>query len=573
MSLNGSDRSITITEDDGDDYEGCKPGITLEAAAADSNIPAADVFEGDSQYSFEEHYTLEDRIAEGSFGQVFIARHVASNRVYAVKIILRAKLNDRDKDLVAREVCILKDCRDMTNIVRLVDYYSSFEKIYIVQLYAEGGDVFSRLATRTYFNEKDARDLAYQLLIAVRALHAKKIAHRDLKPENLLLRSLMRDSEILVADFGFASYVPDGGLKTRCGTPAFVAPEVLESNCRYNERCDMWSVGCLLYILIGGYPPFQARNHRLLFRKIRGADFCFHDQYFKHVSIAAKQLIASMLTVDPKYRVTAEQAIEKSRWIQMRAADLEKADLSASLGEMKKFQARTSLKGAMRTVLWSVQCKFKSVDDVGFGDQIKEWNKTDEARDRFERAYKTEMRPTLRFSDVYEIGKLLHRGRTEVYECRHKHEDCMYAVKMISATKPNRELAGKRSLSESIHHELAVLNSLNHRLILKIIDFFEEDDYYYFVTELMEGGDLFDRILTNQVYTEKDARDLARTLMEAVDVLHDNHITHRDIKPQNILMKSKDNNSDIKICDFAFACRVHTPQSLVTRCGTVRPAR
>ena len=352
--------------------------------------------------------------------------------------------------------------------------------------------------------------------------------------------------------------------------PAFVAPEVLETNCRYDERCDMWSVGCLLYILIGGYPPFQARNHRLLFRKIRGADFCFHDQYFKHVSVAAKQLIASMLTVDPKHRVTAAGAVDKSRWLKMRAADLEKADLSASLGEMKKFQARSSLKGAMRTVLWSVQCKFKSVDDVGFGDQIKEWNKTDEARDRFERSYKTEVRPTLKFSDVYELGKLLHKGRTEVYECRHKHEDTIYAVKMINAKKPNRELAGKRSLSESIHHELAVLNSLDHRSILKIIDFFEEDQYFYFVTEMMEGGDLFDRILANQVYTEKDARDLARTLVEAVNYLHDKRITHRDLKPQNILMKSKDNNSDIKICDFAFACRIHTPQSLTTRCGTVR---
>jgi serine/threonine protein kinase len=147
--------------------------------------------------------------------------------------------------------------------------------------------------------------------------------------------------------------------------PAFVAPEVLETNCRYDERCDMWSVGCLLYILIGGYPPFQARNHRLLFRKIKGADFCFHDQYFKHVSVAAKQLIAGLLTVDPKHRVTADYAIKKSRWLKMRAADLEQADLSASLNEMKKFQARASLKGAMRTVLWSVQCKFKSVDDVG----------------------------------------------------------------------------------------------------------------------------------------------------------------------------------------------------------------
>jgi serine/threonine protein kinase len=166
-------------------------------------------------------------------------------------------------------------------------------------------------------------------------------------------------------------------------------------------------------------------------------------------------------------------------------------------------------------------------------DQIKEWNQVDEAQDRFERTYKTEARPTLRFDDVYEIGKLLHRGRTEVYECRHKHEDCVYAVKKINAKNPNRELAGKRTLSESIHHELAVLNSIDCKLIVKIIDFFEEEECYYFVMELMEGGDLFDRILANQVYTEKDARDLTRTLIEAVEYLHSRHLTHRDLKPQN----------------------------------------
>lgn len=208
MTLDDSDHSITLFEEEEDNiYDGNPPGITLE-------LPDDD----DGTYAFEDHYALEDRIAEGSFGQVYVARHKASKGIFAVKIIMRERLNDREKDLVAREVKILKECRDMTNIVRLVDYYSTPEKLYMVQLYAEGGDVFSRLASRTYFNEKDARDLAYQLLIAVRALHAKKIAHRDLKPENLLLKSLLRDSEILVADFGFATYVPEGGLKTRCGT-------------------------------------------------------------------------------------------------------------------------------------------------------------------------------------------------------------------------------------------------------------------------------------------------------------------------------------------------------------------
>lgn len=184
MDRSDSERSITVGDDGDDGYSGPTPGITLDLA------------EDDQTYKIEDHYKLEDRIAEGSFGQVYIAQHLASGRNYAVKVINWSQLDEQKKELVSREVSILKYCRDMEYIVRLVDYYSSPEKLYLVQLYAEGGDVFSRLAQRTQFNEKDARDLAYQLFVAVSALHEKKIAHRDLKPENLLLKSLMRDSEV-----------------------------------------------------------------------------------------------------------------------------------------------------------------------------------------------------------------------------------------------------------------------------------------------------------------------------------------------------------------------------------------
>ena len=114
------------------------------------------------------------------------------------------------------------------------------------------GDVFERLASTTTYSEKHARDLAIHLLRAMEHLHELKIAHRDLKPENLLLLDKKDDATILVADFGFAKYVPDGLLRTRCGTPAFVAPELLVNDCRYDERVDMWSSGCLLYMLLGG---------------------------------------------------------------------------------------------------------------------------------------------------------------------------------------------------------------------------------------------------------------------------------------------------------------------------------
>eukprot|EP00977_Amphora_coffeiformis_P012882 scaffold3271_cov181-Amphora_coffeaeformis.AAC.9 len=428
------------------------------------------------------------------------------------------------------------------------------------------GDVFERLADMTTYTEKKARDLAVQLIKAMEVMHDRKIAHRDLKPENLLLRSKTDDASILLADFGFARHVPEDGLKTRCGTPAFVAPEVLVPDCQYNEMADMWSVGCLLYMLLGGYPPFQDRNHQGLFRKIRGADFTFHEMYWKNVSVAAKQLIASLLNTDPQYRMTAKQALKSSGWLKLSDHMLDN-DLSASLGEMKNFNARAHLKSAAQAVLWSVRSKFKAADAIAFKKQMNEWNKDDEAKQRVDNALLSDNSPTLAFGDVYEMVERIHTSNgAAIWSCKHKARGESYAVKIVE--KKGAVTAGNKSVSEAVFHELAVLKSAKHPKIMAVIDFFEEDDAFYLVMELMEGGDVFDRILSLQRYTEKDARDLVRFLLETVLHIHSKGIAHRDLKPQNLLLKSKENNADIKVADFGFACRVHTPQSLTTRCGT-----
>lgn len=128
--------------------------------------------------------------------------------------------------------------------------------------------------------------------------------------------------------------------------------------------------------------------------------------------------------------------------------------------------------------------------------------------------------------------------------------------------------ANGRSVTDAVVHEAAILDSLKHKNIIRYVDFFEEQDSFYLITERMYGGDLFDQILHRKQYTEQDARELARSLLEAVDYLHEQRIAHRDLKPQNLMLKTSDDEADIKIADFGFACRVHTPQSLTTRCGS-----
>jgi serine/threonine protein kinase len=208
---------------------------------------------------FEDHYIIQEQLAKGSFGTVYATENVETGGAFAVKVIERSRLSEKDKDLVTREVAILNECRDIGNVVQLIDFYDSPEKYYVVQVRAMGGDVFGKLAGLQSYNEKNARDLAYHLIVAMKALHERRIAHRDLKPENLLLRDPNDDTSILVADFGFAKHVPldgSGRLTSRCGTPAFVAPEVLVKDCQYTEQVDMWSTGCLLFMIICGMCTF-----------------------------------------------------------------------------------------------------------------------------------------------------------------------------------------------------------------------------------------------------------------------------------------------------------------------------
>jgi len=532
------------------------PGVTLEGT---------EIKETDRV--FEDDYSIDKRLSSGSYGIVYTTRHKNTYEEFAVKVIDRAKLKEKDDAATFREIGIMKDLIDVKNVVRLVDVYITKNTFQIVQFYAQGGDVFDRLAKRVSYSEMDARVLSVTLMKTMRDMHARKICHRDMKPENLLLKSPHDDASILLADFGFAQYVPDEGLKTRCGTPAFVAPEIIVGQ-PYNTQADMWSVGCLIFMLIGGYPPFQDETHRGLFRKIRGSNFTFATAYWNNVSIQSKQLITSLLTVDPADRLDAAKSLSMP-WFQERDARLSNRDLYGSIKELKKFNARRSFRSAVRAIAVATAFKVERISDL-----MKETDEhVEEDQENVEEANdgSTSSPPVMsklnmsrtkkkKFAELYDVGDKIHRGSEGVVKkCYSKVHHKGFAVKIIERD---------HHTDEQVLHEVSIMNQLHHEYLVGVVDFFEEDDFYYIVMELMAGGDVFDRIIDLHNYTEKDARDLAKILLVAVDCMHKSGVVHRDIKPQNIFLESKDDNSAIKVGDFGFAKRVHTPKSLTQRCGT-----
>ncbi|VEU41075.1 unnamed protein product [Pseudo-nitzschia multistriata] len=310
---------------------------------------AKSVEQQDGTQEFRSRYVLQKEIAKGGYGTVWLCNPISDiEKEYAVKVIDRNSLREKDVQAVFREVEMMKELREVPHVITLVDFMVEPQHLYVVQSYARGGDLFFRLSQKKQYTEKNARDIALVLFKTLDEMHTKyRIVHRDLKPENLLLEGDDIDGtkDVYLADFGFARRVTEKGLKTRCGTPAFVAPEIILGR-NYNEAADMWSIGVILFVLLGGYNPFieGANDLRTLFRKIRGGDFMFRQSQWINVSREAKYLIARLLTVDPDYRYTAKQALE-SDWIRkMEKKSLESNDLKDSLTLIKEFNRRLSLK-------------------------------------------------------------------------------------------------------------------------------------------------------------------------------------------------------------------------------------
>lgn len=287
--------------------------------------------------------------------------HRATGREYAVKTVATRNLEDRDLDALQQEMHTMAELQH-PHLVNLHEIYETGsaatlnQEYYIVMELMRGCELFDRIVQKEYFNEKEARDICVTLFEAIAYCHGKHIAHRDLKPENLLLASNdgMDDSNIKIADFGFSKRMPTEGYFTMCGSPSYVAPEVLNASTMgsYNWQCDVWSLGVIVYILLGGYCPFgDGDDERTLYKRIKSADFEFHDQYWGSVSDDAKNFIRSLLQTDPNIRLTASAALQHPWMTAENANALQGQDLAAGLQALKAFNARRKFRAAVNTLI------------------------------------------------------------------------------------------------------------------------------------------------------------------------------------------------------------------------------
>mmetsp|Transcript_16508 Transcript_16508/g.31275 ORF Transcript_16508/g.31275 Transcript_16508/m.31275 type:complete len:335 (-) Transcript_16508:1085-2089(-) len=302
-----------------------------------------------SKGSFRDKYSIGKTLGEGAFSVVKEATSRTSRKSYAAKIVTKAKLTKEDEIALKDEISILKDMRH-DHIINLYDVFDEESYYYLVTELMMGGELFDRIVTKTFYNEKEARDVCKILFEALDYCHSKNVAHRDLKPENLLLVSRSDDKNIKIADFGFAKKVTSSKcLVTQCGTPGYVAPEILHG-VPYGVKADMWSLGVITYILLGGYPPFIEQNQRELFKKIKRGQYEFHTEYWKNISPEAKNLISKLLTVDPDKRLSARNALEDP-WITGSDDVLAGIDLGVNLDQFRRYNAKRKVRQAVLTLM------------------------------------------------------------------------------------------------------------------------------------------------------------------------------------------------------------------------------
>ncbi|OMJ84994.1 hypothetical protein SteCoe_13765 [Stentor coeruleus] len=242
-------------------------------------------------------------IGEGAFGQVFKVRHIATGSLYAIKVISKAKILERNMvEQLKREVRIMYSINH-PNIIKLHNHFEDDNNVYMIMELAEGGNLFQKLCKFKNFDERTAAQYLREVALAVQYLHTQDppIIHRDIKPENIFLDSQGRSK---LGDFGWSS-VYDSERCTYCGTLEYLAPEMID-RIGHGLKLDMWNLGVLLFELLVGEAPFRSKNQSELFKKIKDCKIGFP----KNFSLNAKDLVRKLLKTTAEERICVEEILE-----------------------------------------------------------------------------------------------------------------------------------------------------------------------------------------------------------------------------------------------------------------------
>lgn len=300
----------------------------------------------------DDYKPLSKVLGSGYSGQVHMAESKHNGDKYAVKgFKLHGVSKDKKEELESEAEIFL--CMDHPHVARLVDVYESDEQLDLVMECMSGGELFKRVTERKRFSEKDAADATWQMLLALNYIHSHGIVHRDIKLENFLYDKEGSDHLKLI-DFGFSKiWAPNTKMALSCGTLAYVAPEVLGRS--YTSKCDLWSLGVVVFIVLFGYMPFTGTEEAQV-RKIKDGRYTKKKDVWNRVSSKAQDFVEKLLVVEVDKRLSAQQALEHP-WIAARdQADASKEIVSEDIAQSLKHFGEISAfrRACMNMMAWSL---------------------------------------------------------------------------------------------------------------------------------------------------------------------------------------------------------------------------
>jgi len=309
----------------------------------------------------EDDYAIIKEVGKGSYATVYLAQDLENFKDYAVKTIAKSSIerSSRGVESIITEISIMREL-DHSSLGKLYKVYENEESVHLVMDYVPGGELFRRVLKRAKFTEESAAKLIKNLLEGLKYMHSKGITHRDVKPENVLMASTENDFEIKIIDFGMACYNTDEGQVQKCGSPGYVAPEILKNQV-YGEKVDLFSAGIILYVLLSGKSPFTGSNHGEILAKNRECRFFFPEKYWGSISEEGLELVLRLTDSDPQIRPSAEEAL-RHRWFLVHHIPRSPASLKVSPNA--KIQPASPLKGPSSELMQRVLKKNKSPSRV-----------------------------------------------------------------------------------------------------------------------------------------------------------------------------------------------------------------
>ena len=249
-------------------------------------------------------YEKIGRLGAGTFSVVDLVINKISKQERAVKIISKRFPQTEAEIELLRSI-------SHPNIMDTIEVYENESDYFILSEYLKGKELFEHLTLKKKFKEIDTKVIVFQILIALNYLHHRKIVHRDIKPENVVFSELRGSNEVKLIDLGSGTKVSYTSqvMNEFQGTSYYIAPEVFRG--KYNEKCDIWSCGIVLYIMLCGYPPFNGPNRDVIYNMIIGKSLWFDKDDWKDISGEAAELVKGMLNKNPDKRFSADEALRQ----------------------------------------------------------------------------------------------------------------------------------------------------------------------------------------------------------------------------------------------------------------------